>query len=110
MSDPITRWQTVLTSQPNNDLARFSLAKALFDAGRLAEAREHLTIAIAKKPDWMVVQILLGKSHQGLGDLNAAREAFLRARQLAVEQDHQGPLAEMDEILAELGSTRHPAN
>ncbi len=103
MIDPIHRWEAALATQPTNEMARFSLAKALFDAGRHAEARPHLETALTKRPDWMVVQILLGKCHLSLGDTDAARHAFRRARQLAIEQDHEGPLAEMDQVLGELG-------
>ncbi|MBL9137978.1 MAG: tetratricopeptide repeat protein [Verrucomicrobiales bacterium] len=102
MSDAIQRWQKVVAAQPTNDLARFSLAKALFDAERLAEAKEHLIAALDKKPDWMVVQILLGKCHLQLGDRTAAREAFAKAHQLAIAQHHEGPQAEMEQALAEL--------
>lgn len=102
MSDLIARWEQVLATQPANELARFSLAKALFDSERYAEARDQLVTALERRPDWMVVQILLGKCHLSLGDREAARDAFVRARQLAVDQDHVGPREEMDQLLAEL--------
>jgi Flp pilus assembly protein TadD len=98
----IDRWEKTVATQPNNELARFSLAKALFDAGRFAEAREHFAFALARKPDWMVVQILLGRCELSLGNTAAARTAFERALRLAIEQDHQGPRAEMEQLLAEL--------
>ena len=84
-------------------MARFSLAKALFDAGRFADSLPHLQKALEKKPDWMVVQILIGKAHLSLGDRESARQAFLRGRQLAVEQHHEGPEAELEALLADLG-------
>jgi tetratricopeptide (TPR) repeat protein len=100
--DAIERWQKMVAAQPANELARFSLGKALFDANRHAEALEHFEAALQKRPDWMVVQILIGKSRLALGDRNAARAAFERARQLAIEQRHEGPQAEMEQALAEL--------
>lgn len=96
------RWHQILTAQPGNSLARFSLAKALFDAGRFAEAQRHLETALQARPDWMVVQILLGKCHLALGDQAHAREAFVRARQLAIDQHHDGPLEEVEQLLGEL--------
>lgn len=102
MSASIERWEKVVAAQPANDLARFSLAKALFDAERFADAKEHLALALAKKPDWMVVQILLGKCHLQLGDKPAAREAFEKALELAIAQHHEGPQAEMEQALADL--------
>jgi Flp pilus assembly protein TadD len=104
MSDPaaIQRWQQLLQSQPDHDLARFSLGKAFFDAGRHAEAREAFRTALERKPDWMVVRILLGKCHLSLGDRTEARAEFARALQLAIDQDHNGPRAEMEQVLADL--------
>jgi tetratricopeptide (TPR) repeat protein len=92
----------MVEQSPENELARFSLGKALFNLGDFAKAKEQLAVALAKKPDWMVVQILIGKCDLSLGDKSAAKSAFERARQLAIEQNHEGPLAEMEQALAEL--------
>src|SRR2546429_7427424 len=102
MNDAIARCQKLLEQYPDNELARFSLGKAWFDAGHFAAAKEQFALALARKPDWMVVQILLGKCELALGDKAAARTAFERARQLAIDQDHEGPLEEMNQLLAEI--------
>jgi tetratricopeptide (TPR) repeat protein len=102
MNDTIARYQKLLEQFPNNELARFSLGKAYFDLGKFSEAKEQFQIAIAKKPDWMVVQILLGKCDLNLGDRATAKASFERARQLAIEQNHEGPLAEMEQMLSEM--------
>lgn len=104
MSDPIQRWEAILAAQPANDLARFSLGKALFDAGRFDEAIGQFEQALARKPDWMVVQILLGKAHQARGNTAAARGAFERALKLAVDQHHEGPQMELEQLLEDLGT------
>ena len=102
MNDAVARWQKLVENQPHNELARFSLGKAWFDLGQFAAAREHFQIALARKPDWMVAQILIGKCEQALGDNGAAKPAFERALQLAIAQHHEGPQAEMEELLREL--------
>lgn len=102
MNETIARYQKLLEQYPNNELARFSLGKAYFDLEEFAEAKEQFEIALSRKPDWMVVQILIGKCDLATGNKAAAKTAFERARQLAVEQNHEGPLAEMDEMLAQL--------
>ena len=103
MSEHILRWEKAVAAQPGNELARFSLGKALIDAGRFAEARGHLEQALARKPDWMVVQILVGRCHLAEGNPDLAREAFRRGHALAVAQHHEGPQAEMEALLADLG-------
>ncbi len=102
MSDPFERQRQLVAKHPNNELARFSLGNALYAAGQIAEAREEFRRALEKKPDWMAVQILLGRCDLALGDRDAARAAFERARDLALAQHHEGPLAEMEQLLSEL--------
>ncbi len=104
MSDPLARQRQMVAQHPTNELARFSLGKALFDRAEFTEAREHFAVALARKPDWMAVQILLGKCDLSLGNRDAARSAFERARDLAVAQHHEGPLAEMEQLLSDLDS------
>ena len=102
MSEAIARYEKMVEQFPQNELARFSLGKALFDAGQFARAKEHLEVALAKKPDWMVVQILIGKCELSLANKTSAKISFERAKQLAIKQNHEGPLAEMEQLLAEL--------
>lgn len=102
MNDAIQRHKKLLEQYPGNELARFSLGKAYFDSGDLTNAKEQFEIALSKKPEWMVVQILIGKCDLALGDKVRARTAFERARRLAIEQNHEGPLAEMEQMLSEL--------
>lgn len=102
MSDPLARHLKLVEQFPDNELARFSLGKALFDLGRFAEARQHFVMAAGRKPEWMAVQILLAKCELALGQPEEARLALQRARALAIEQHHDGPLAEVDRLLAEL--------
>jgi len=102
MNDTVARYEKMVEQFPQNELARFSLGKALFDAGDFPRAREHLAAALAKKPDWMVVQILIGKCELTLGNKDIAKAAFQRALQLAIEQHHEGPQSEMEQALAEM--------
>lgn len=106
MSEAIARYAALLEKNPANALLRFSLAKAYYDLGDFTSAKTHFETALAQKPDWMVVEILLGKCHLSLGDRTAAKAAFLRARQLAIDQNHEGPKAEMDELLASLEESK----
>jgi Flp pilus assembly protein TadD len=103
MSDAINRHRSMVEKFPNNEMARFSLGKALFDEGQFAEAKEQFAAALGKKPDWMVVQILIGKCDLQAGDRAGARQAFQRALELAIEQNHEGPREEMEQMLGEMG-------
>lgn len=100
--DPLERQRQLAAQYPDNELARFSLGRALFDRGDVAAAKPEFQAALKRKPDWMAVQILLGKCDLQLGDTAAARASFERARDLAIAQHHEGPLAEMESLLADL--------
>ncbi len=100
--DKIRKWRSAVEASPDDEFARFTLAKACFDAGRFDEARDHFREATRMNPDWMVAHILLGRSLTALGDVSGARTALLEGRRLAEIQDHQDPVAEVDELLEEL--------
>lgn len=102
MSDAVARAEQMVAQYPQNELARFSLGKLLFDQGEFPRAREHLEVALSRKPDWMVVQILIGKCDLAMGNKAQAKAAFERALQLAIDQNHEGPQMEMEQALAEL--------
>ncbi len=102
MNASIDRFQKLLNENPDHELARFSLGKALYDAGSFSEARIHFERALARKPNWMMAQILIGKCDLALGDPVRAKAAFQRGLELAIAQNHEGPKSEMESLLAEL--------
>jgi thioredoxin-like negative regulator of GroEL len=87
---------------PENELFRFSLAGALVAEGRPDEAVPHYTYCVAKKPDWMMPRILLGKLHLAAGRTAEARPLLAAALELAVAQAHEDPERELRAMLADL--------
>jgi uncharacterized protein HemY len=102
MNERIERFRKMVAESPENELARFSLGKALFDARLYAEAKEHFAAAVSKKADWMAALILLGRCELALGNQQAARDILQRAHTLAVQQGHVGPKEEIELLLAGL--------
>ena len=102
MNDAIARYQELLRQYPDHELARFSLGKAYYDQGDYPQARDQFERALSRKPDWMAVAILLGKCELALNNRAGAKVHFERARELAIAQNHEGPLADMDQALREL--------
>ncbi|HUJ11513.1 MAG TPA: molecular chaperone DnaJ [Verrucomicrobiae bacterium] len=101
-NDRIAKAHELWQRFPDNDLARFSLAQAYFDAADFANAAEHLRALCQKKPDWMVVHIQLGKSLIALDRSADARPILEHALQLAIAQHHDGPREELTELLQTL--------
>ena len=94
---------SLVVRQPDNELFRFSLAQALLNEGRPAEAVEHLALCAQKKSDWMMPRILLGKTLLVLDRRAEARPCLEAALKLAVEQNHEDPERELRALLAEMG-------
>jgi len=95
MQERIAGYRAKVEGNPDNELLRFSLGKALYDAGQPGEAEEHLKVALEKKPDWMVVTMLLAQCALKREDRAAARGYYEHALELAVKQKHEGPEAEI---------------
>jgi len=97
--DAIARARDMVEKHPASELVRFSYAKALFDANQHAEAAEQLQQCVAKKPDWMVATILLGRSLIALNRKAEAKQTLERAMALALAQNHVGPRGEVEALL-----------
>ena len=98
-SDRITQALVLWKKFPDNDLSRYNLAQTYFDASDFTDAAEHLRPLCAKKSDWMVVHILLGKSLIALDRPEEARPILEHALRLAIAQHHDGPREELTELL-----------
>ena len=98
----IAKYESLLKARPNDELILFSLGKALLDAGRIPEAESKLNAALALKPDWMIVTMLLAKIAGQKNDKAAARELWQKGLELAIAQNHEGPEEECKAELAKL--------
>jgi predicted Zn-dependent protease len=101
-AERIAQFEALVARQPENELFRFSLAQALVAADRGAEAVPHYERCVAKKADWMMPRILLGKLLLQLGQPAEARPLLEAALRLAEEQNHEDPEHELRELLATL--------
>ncbi|RME69873.1 MAG: molecular chaperone DnaJ [Verrucomicrobia bacterium] len=97
------RFRNLVEQSPDNIMFRFSLGQALHEEGSHLEAVEHLQACVSEKADWMMAQILLGKSLLALGRREEARPALEAALRLAIEQKHETPEAEIRALLKDLG-------
>ncbi len=102
MASRTEQFQSLVAREPDNELFRFSLAQALVTEGRGAEAQPHFEYCIAKKADWMMPRILLGKLLIFSGRPAEARPLLESALQLAIDQHHETPEAELRSLLEAL--------
>jgi len=88
----------ILEKTPDNPLARFGLANAYFDAGKLEEAAAEFRRCLILNPDWMAVAISLGRCLVMTGRTDEARQVLSSAREMAIRQGHTTPLEEIAEL------------
>ena len=106
----IARFSDLKARMPASELPRWSLAQALEEAGRHAEAVTEYRQLVALKPDyclaWLRLGALLGAVAPGGGEPPArdseAREALAEAIRLARAQGHEAPRVEAARLLAAL--------
>jgi predicted Zn-dependent protease len=98
----VEQFAALVARQPDNELFRFSLAQALVADGRGAEAVTHYEQCVAKKADWMMPRILLGKLYLHLGRRAEAKPLLEAALHLAVDQQHEDPERELRALLGDL--------
>lgn len=96
-------FQAKVDTDPNNPLLRFSLGQALFAEERYAEAQPHLRFCCEHRADWMLAKILLARALLQTGDTEAAHPLLKDALQLAIDQHHEGPEAEIRALLQDIG-------
>ena len=72
------------------------------EEGRATDAIAALDKCLEKKPDWMVASILRGKCLLSLDRKEEAKSELQRSLQLAIDQHHETPEAEVRKLLAGL--------
>jgi predicted Zn-dependent protease len=97
----VEQFQALTAQHPGNEMFRFSLAQALVAEGRAEAAVPHYEFCVARKADWMMARILLGKLLLQLGRRPDAKSQLEAALQLAIAQQHEDPERELRQLLAE---------
>ena len=99
----IERNEKIVAQMPDNHLARFGLANAYFDAGRVEEAERAYRRCLEIQPDWMAVAISLGRCLVMRSEHEEARRVLAAAREMALRQGHSSPLQEIADLEARCG-------
>ena len=102
MASRVEQFKALVSRQPGNELFRFSLAQALLEAQRAAEAIPHLKFCVQAKADWMMPRIMLAKLLLAERRPDEARPLLESALRLAIAQDHEDPAAEVRDLLSSL--------
>lgn len=95
-------FRKLLEKDPENPMILCSLGIELFKEGRHPEAREHLSRAVERKPDYSVAHKMLGRTHYELYENREARKVFERGREVAQENGDLQTVREIDVFLRRL--------
>ncbi|MBX7187565.1 MAG: tetratricopeptide repeat protein [Vicinamibacteria bacterium] len=96
-----------LEKNPNYPSARLTLARALLDSGRPAEARPELESIVKASPDNIMASRLLGESLSELGEVDAALQQFEKT--LRISPGDKAVLERIAELKARLAPAPPPA-
>ena len=101
-SEKIEKFRQMVERNPDNELAQYSLGSVLLESGSFEEAESCFARALAAKNDWVLAYILRARCLIRMGRPEEARGLLETGRRHAVEQQHQDPIEEIDELLEDL--------
>ena len=97
-------WKVLLEEEPDNELVRFSYAKALLDEKSWAAAVLEFERLVAQDPDYVIAWAFLARSALNAGDRAKARLAVDKGLPAARRFGHQDPITELEAVNRELES------
>lgn len=100
--EKIDKFRQLVESQPDNELAHYSLGTALFEEAVYEEAEQHFSAALEKKGDWVLAYILRARCLIHMKRLDEARALLLIGRDHSEKQKHDSPIEEIDDLLETL--------
>lgn len=99
-----SEWKALLEDEPDNELLRFSFAKALMDERSFVSAAAEFRKLIDQTPDYVIAWAFLARSLLESGDKDGARAAATTGLPLALKFNHEVPIEEIEAVLEELDS------
>lgn len=100
----IERFRTMAEADPNNEIAHFSLGRALLDAGDAAEAAKSFQRVIALNPNISKAYQLLADAQLKAGHRDFAIKTLTEGVHIAHRRGDMMPKSEMSKMLADLGA------
>ncbi|MBS1984841.1 MAG: hypothetical protein JST16_11790 [Bdellovibrionales bacterium] len=97
-------WKLLLADEPDNELVRFSFAKALMDEKSWLPAAEQFEILVAQNPDYAIAWAFLARCLLNAGERERARDACDLGMPAAKRLNHEVPIEEIESVLEELDS------
>lgn len=105
LQDRIAQFRKMATDDPTNDLAHFSLGKALLEDSQHAEAAKSFNETIRLNTEFSKAYQLLGQCLIQAGQRAEAISALRQGFAVADERGDRMPRDEMARLLRELGET-----
>lgn len=99
VEDKILRFRQVVEQNPDNELARYSLGTALFEAEQFEDAEEQFRAALENKNDWVLAYIFRARCQIRLGRTDEAKSLLRLGREYSEKQGHASPIEEIDDLL-----------
>ncbi len=91
-----------IAKYPTNILDRFVLAKMYHDHQLWNNSVEECQKIIKLKPDYLIVQMMLGEGLLRMEQYSLARDTLHVAKELATRQNHVSLIPEIEDLLDEI--------
>jgi Fe-S cluster biosynthesis and repair protein YggX len=102
--DRIAKLRSLAESDPNDELAHFSLGTALLEAGQHAEAGPCFQRVLALNSQNSKAYQLLGEAQKGTGHRDLAIQTLTNGYRVAHRRGDLQPMKAMEELLKSLGA------
>ena len=104
VEEEITRFRKMAEADPNDEIAHFSLGRALLESGDAAEAAKALQRVIALNPNIAKAYQMLGAAQIKTGHRDYAIGTLTEGINVAHRRGDMMPEKEMSKMLADLGA------
>lgn len=101
-SDPLTFWQSAVSSSPNSPLARKNLGAMYYFAGNYQASEREYNMALKINPEEVMVNSNLGLIYMNRSEFWRAESAFLR--ELKVNPNYDKAFTNLSELYFKLGN------
>ncbi|MGD9651067.1 MAG: tetratricopeptide repeat protein [Candidatus Dadabacteria bacterium] len=95
----IDRFKAAVAKNPDNPLARYSLANEYYKVGLYHEAIAEINEYIKIADDQGAVYRMLAECYLNVGDTEMAREAYFKGIEAATRHGHPGMAEEFEEAI-----------
>jgi predicted Zn-dependent protease len=88
--------------KPDDAFLKFALSQEYISGGNDAEALKYLELLVDKFPDYLATYYQLGKLYERMGELEKAKAAYVKGKEVAIAVNDMKTGRELNEALNQM--------